>query len=113
MVVNKWGVLGGWYHCDVRKILRTVRDGALGIAYKEFAGDLGPNSLVQIRNQGGRPAGPRFLKARRRRRNFGPLSGLLRSKLERPPRCPSCMSAARRGNDLTWRRDCGRTIADG
>ena len=45
----------------------TVRYGALGIAYKEFAGDLGPNSLAQIRNRGGRSGGPRFL----RRRNFG------------------------------------------
>ena len=48
----------------------TVRDGALENAYKKSAGDLGPDFLAQIRNQGGRPGGPQFLKMRRRRRKF-------------------------------------------
>ena len=34
---------------------RTVRFVALGIAFKEFAGDLGADSLDQIRNRGRRP----------------------------------------------------------
>ena len=34
----------------------TVRYGALEIAFKKFAGDLGPYSLGEIRNRGGRPA---------------------------------------------------------
>ena len=41
----------------------TVKYGALRIAFKKSGGDLGPNSLGQTRNQGGRAEGPRFLRA--------------------------------------------------
>ena len=42
----------------------TVRDGALGIAFKKSAGDLGADSLGQIRNRGRRPLADTFLNRR-------------------------------------------------
>ena len=61
----------------------TVRVGLLEIAYKKSAGDLGPDFLAQIRNQGGRPGGPQFLKVRRRREeNFTHRSHLYHGDLQ-------------------------------
>jgi hypothetical protein len=57
--------------------MHTVRYFALEIAFKKSAGDLGPDFLGQIRNRGGRPRGPRFLKARRRRGFFLDLTCML------------------------------------
>ena len=52
------------FHYDViHGASHTVKYGALRIAFKKFAGDFCPDSLGQIRNQGGRPAGPPFPKA--------------------------------------------------
>ena len=42
----------------------TVRDGALGIAFKKSAGDLGADPLGQIRNRGRRPLADTFLNRR-------------------------------------------------
>ena len=48
----------------------TVRDGALEIAFKKSAGELGPDFLAEIRNRGGRSWRTLEIKARRRRANF-------------------------------------------
>ena len=46
-------------HEDVKlKTAMTVRDGALEIAFKKSAGELGPDFLAEIRNRGGRFGGP-------------------------------------------------------
>ena len=58
-------------HEDVKlKTAMTVRDGALEIAFKKSAGELGPDFLAEIRNRGGRSWRTLEIKARRRRANF-------------------------------------------
>ena len=59
------------YQNKVHLVLNTVRCFALEIAFKKSAGDLGLDSLGEIRNRGRRPAGPRFLKAPQAKKILG------------------------------------------
>ena len=59
----------------------TVRDGALEIAFKKFAGGLGPDSLARIRNQGRRSEG--LLEIKRRAAGAQNLATLRRRPVPR------------------------------
>ena len=66
----------------------TVRDGALEIAFKKFAGGLGPDSLARIRNQGRRSEG--LLEVKRRAAGAQNLATLRRRPVPRT-RSAICM----------------------
>ena len=65
------GRIGQGLWSQLAKVVQTtVRDGALEIAFKKSAGELGPDFLAEIRNRGGRSWRTLEIKARRRRANF-------------------------------------------
>ena len=68
-------------HEYLKQYTSTVRDGALEIAFKKFAGGLGPDSLARIRNQGRRSEG--LLEIKRRAAGAQNLATLRRRPVPR------------------------------